>query len=333
MAVKITEVRSGAFVVLAGVVLVILVFSVGRFRTRLQETAHYCAYLSDAKFLKNHDAVAYSGIRVGEITDVEVASDRFGFVKITLEVEKGVPVRSDSQLILKQDGMLGAKYVEISSGSESATPAAVGAELKGFVPPAITDLSSSIEPVLGKLDRILSHLDKILGTPENQKNIADVLSEAKAVLVSLNERVKQVGDIAVRTGERTDKVLGEVEGLVKETRAPLASTLKNADELASKTLKSVDELVARLNRTADGLDQTIHHADGILVQNNKNLYETIRGLRDTAHHLELAAKRIRAKPSLLLFDAPETPEELRRADETELRLKGRARRYDKEDPK
>ena len=34
-----------------------------------------------------------------------------------------------------------------------------------------------------------------------------------------------------------------------------------------------------------------------------------------------------------LAGASETPEELRRSDETELRLKGRARRYDKEDPK
>ena len=69
------------------------------------------------------------------------------------------------------------------------------------------------------------------------------------------------------------------------------------------------------------------------VQNNANFYETLRSLRDTTHHLELAAKRIRANPSLLLFGSPETPEELKRADETDLRLKGRARRYDKEDPK
>ena len=37
--------------------------------------------------------------------------------------------------------------------------------------------------------------------------------------------------------------------------------------------------------------------------------------------------------SIVLFGGQETPEELRKADETELRLKGRARRYDKEDPK
>lgn len=49
--------------------------------------------------------------------------------------------------------------------------------------------------------------------------------------------------------------------------------------------------------------------------------------------MEQASKRIRANPAILLFGAEETPEERRRADETELRLRGRARRYDKEPPK
>ena len=74
-------------------------------------------------------------------------------------------------------------------------------------------------------------------------------------------------------------------------------------------------------------------APSYAVEQAQNIFETVRGLRDMTHHLELAAKRIRANPSIVLFGGSETPEELRKADETELRLKGRARRYDKEDPK
>jgi hypothetical protein len=103
--------------------------------------------------------------------------------------------------------------------------------------------------------------------------------------------------------------------------------------MTEKIAKTLDEVTARLSKSAENLDQLLKDGDGVILQNNKNLYETIRGLRDTSHHLELAAKRIRANPSVLLLGSPETPEELRRADETELRLKGRARRYDKEDPK
>jgi phospholipid/cholesterol/gamma-HCH transport system substrate-binding protein len=344
MAVKGSEVRSGIFVVLALLVLSILIFSVGNFRQRFQTTHFYSSYLPDAKFIKAHDAVTYGGLRVGEIRKVEVASERFGLVKVTIEVGQEIPVKEDSHLTLKQDGILGPKYVEISPGTPASKRMAEGAELKGLVPPAITDLASSIESPLAKIDRLLDHLEAILGKPENQKNIADILAQAKSLLVTTEEQMKRIGDVTAQAGEKSGKAIDEVQAAVREVRAPLASTLKNADELtvklsrsvddlAGKVSRSLDELTAKLSKTADGLDQLLRDADALVLQNNTNIYETIRGLRDTAYHLELAARRVRANPSLLLFGAGETPEERRKADETELRLKGRARRYDKEEQK
>ena len=52
MAVKSSELRSGIFVVLAMVVLTILIFSVGNFRTRLRPAVRFYTYLHDVKFLK-----------------------------------------------------------------------------------------------------------------------------------------------------------------------------------------------------------------------------------------------------------------------------------------
>jgi phospholipid/cholesterol/gamma-HCH transport system substrate-binding protein len=270
---------------------------------------------------------------VGEIRAVEVSSERFGLVKITLEVAQDIVVKEDSVLILKQDGLLGTKYMEVSPGSPAAKRVPPNSELRGVVPPAITDLAAAIERPLTKVDRILDHLDAILGGPENQKNIAEILSEAKTLLATMDVQMKRIGDIAGQTGEKTQKVLEEVQATVRDARAPLTSTLKNAEELPGRLSKSLDELTLKLTKTADGLDQLLRDADAVVLQNNSNLYETIRGLRDTAYHLELAAKRVRANPSVLIFGAGETPEERRQSDETELRLKGRARRYDKEDPK
>lgn len=333
MAVKATEVRSGIFVVLALVVLTILVFSVGNFRQRLAATTTYTCHVADAKFIKAHDPVTFGGLRVGEVKRVEVSADRFGLVRVTLEVEPGIEVREDSTVVLKQDGMLGAKYMEITPGTPAAKRMPAGTEIRGVVIPAITDLAATIEKPLAKIDRILDHLDAILGKPESQKNIADVLAEAKALLVTMNEQMKRIGDVAAQTGDKAGKVLDEVQATVKDARGPLTSSLKDADELVLKVSKALDEMTARLTKTADGLDQLLRDTDGLVLQNSANIYETIRGLRDTAYHMELAAKRVRANPSVLLFGAEETPEERRRADETELRLKGRARRYDKEDPK
>jgi phospholipid/cholesterol/gamma-HCH transport system substrate-binding protein len=344
MAVKSVELRSGIFVVLAMVALTILIFSVGNFRSRLKSAERYVTYVSDAKFLKPHDAVTYGGFKVGEIKNIEVAPDRHGMVKITLNVDEDIGVKEDAVVMVKQDGILGPKYLEISSGTPGAKKAAPGATLPGIVPTAFVELGPSFEGPLSRLDKLLDNLNQIIGDAEFRKNIAGMLTEARTLLASLNEQLLKLSGVVTKTGEKTQEVLGEFNETVKSAREPLTKTIRDADALTmrlakdadlmtEKIAKTLDEVTARLSKSAENLDQLLKDSDGLIVQNNKNIYETIRGLRDTSHHLELAAKRIRANPSIVLFGGPETPEELRRADETELRLKGRARRYDKEDPK
>jgi phospholipid/cholesterol/gamma-HCH transport system substrate-binding protein len=340
MAVKSTELRSGIFVVLAVVALTILIFSVGNFRARLKSAARYYTYVDNAKFLKNHDPVTWGGFKVGEIKNMEVAPDRHGFVKITVDLDEDIPVREDSVITVKQDGILGPKYLEFSPGTPQAKKAPSGSTLPGVAPAAFVDLGPAFEGPLARIDKLLDNLNAIIGDEQFRKNISGLLSDARTLLTTLNDQLQKVGT----TISKTNDLVTEVQETVKSAREPLTKTLKNTDELTSrlgkdadlltdKIVKTLDEVTARLSKTADNLDQLLKDGDGLIVQNNKNLFETIRGLRDMTHHLELAAKRIRANPSVVLFGAQETPEELRKADETELRLKGRARRYDKEEPK
>ena len=344
MAVKSSEIRSGVFVVLAVVALTILIFSVGNFRARLKSTSRYVTYVGNVKFLKTHDPVTYGGFKVGEIKTLEVAPDKHGMVKITLDVDVDTPVMEDSVITVKQDGILGPKYLEVSPGTPGGKRAPSGTVLPGLAPVAFVELGPSFEGPMNRLDTLLDNVNKIIGDEEFRKNVSAMLTEARALLGSLNEQIQKVGTMAAKTGDRSQEVLGELQETVKATREPLARTLKNTEELTGRlakdadaitdrVVKTLDELTARLTKSLDSLDQLLKDTDGLIVQNNKNLFETIRGMRDMTHHLELASKRIRANPSILLFGAEETPEELKRADETELRLKGRARRYDKEEPK
>ena len=340
MAVKSTELRSGIFVVLAMVVLTILIFSVGNFRARLKSTSRFYTYVDNAKFLKNHDPVTWGGFKVGEIKTMEVAPDRHGYVKITVDIDEDIPVRDDSVITVKQDGILGPKYLEISPGSPQAKRAPSGSTLPGVTPTAFVELGPAFEGPLARINTLLDNLNAIIGDEQFRKNVSALLSEARGALTSLNEQLQNLGKTLTKTGD----LVTEAQDTLKSVREPLTKTLKNTDELTAhltkdadlltdKIAKTLDDVTARLSKTADNLDQLLKDSDGLIVQNNRNLYETIRGLRDMTHHLELAAKRIRANPSIVLFGAQETPEELRKADETELRLRGRARRYDKEDPK
>jgi len=322
MEIRDSEVKSGAFILLAVVALVILLFSVGNLTSYFRPTVEYHTYLSNVQFLKAHDPVTYGGMRVGEIRKIELADDRFGQLKIIIQVGEEIEVKEDSTLVLKQDGILGSRYLEITPGGAASKRAGAGAELDGVLPPGIMDLGGRLEGPLRKADLLLENLNKIFGSPGNQKNVEELLSRGRELLVDLRDEVQKIGAEVRGMGEKADETMAEVQEIIRENHPTLSTILKNLNGLS-----------ASLVETADHLDGLILRGNDLVIQNNRNIYETIRNLRDAAYHLEQGARRIRADPSILIFGAGETPEELRRADETEIRLQGRTRRYDKEAPR
>src|SRR5205085_9923730 len=113
----------------------------------------------NVKFLKRHDPVTWGGFKVGEIKNMEVAPDRHGFVKITVDVDEDIPVKEDSALLVKQDGILGPKYLELGPGTPQAKKAPSGAELKGVVPTAFVELGPAFEGPLARVDKLLDNLN------------------------------------------------------------------------------------------------------------------------------------------------------------------------------
>src|SRR6185503_8622766 len=139
--------------------LTILIFSVGNFRARLRNAARYHTFVSDAKFLKAHDAITYGGFKVGEIKDIEVAPERHGTVRITIEVDPEVVGKEDSTIVVKQDGIMGPKFMEITPGTPAAKKLAAGAAIPGVVPTAFVELGPSFEGPLTSLDKLLENLN------------------------------------------------------------------------------------------------------------------------------------------------------------------------------
>ena len=142
-------------------------------------------------------------------------------VKISLDIDEDIPVKEDSVITVKQDGILGPKYLEISPGTPASKKAALGAEIPGVVPAAFVELGPAFEGPLARVDKLLDNLNQIVGDEAFRKNVSAMLTEARALLASLNEQIQKVGAVAGKTGEKSQEVLTEVHDTVKSIREPL----------------------------------------------------------------------------------------------------------------
>lgn len=68
--------------------------------------------------LLSHDAVRVAGKRVGQVLDTDIGSD--GQPRIKLQLNPGTKLPADSKVLIRANGLLGARYVELKPGKSSA---------------------------------------------------------------------------------------------------------------------------------------------------------------------------------------------------------------------
>jgi phospholipid/cholesterol/gamma-HCH transport system substrate-binding protein len=99
-------------------------------------------------------AVLFNGIRVGEVTALELVADRPRDVHVTVAVAERTPVRADTKVSLDFQGLTGVPVVSLEGGENAAAPPVQGALIaeKG----AGQSMTQAARDALRKVDSVLS---------------------------------------------------------------------------------------------------------------------------------------------------------------------------------
>ena len=124
------DVKVGAFICVALVLLVIAAFTIGGVGDWFAPTQQYTVLFSNANLLRRRAKVSYAGSLVGEVTAIMVHSNAAwqqahpGYpVAITIVVHEEMALREDVRVELRTDGFIGERYLDIVPGSGPPLPA------------------------------------------------------------------------------------------------------------------------------------------------------------------------------------------------------------------
>jgi phospholipid/cholesterol/gamma-HCH transport system substrate-binding protein len=136
------SVRLGLFIVLTLAVLAAGIFLIGKRRSIWQSTYLAKAAFANVGGLNEGADVRVGGIRSGSVEHIQLPRDPKGKVTVVMSLggEARNIVRLDSEAMIKSEGLLGDKYVEISFGNENVGKLR-GGEILNSVPPF--DISDS----------------------------------------------------------------------------------------------------------------------------------------------------------------------------------------------
>lgn len=266
------EAALGALVVGVVVAFVWLTFAVGGGAPRGAVT--YVLLFDSALGLSEDNSVAVAGVKVGIVDEIAVEGRK---ARVTIAIDKDVPLHVDARAAVRQKTLLGEKYVDLDPGSAGSL-LAVGATIENNEP------TVEIDQVIREVAVLVERLNKI--TPPLESAIARVDKALE------NQDGEQLASEIVGTLKDMRSLVKETSTFVHESGADARAVLAMAREKGPSLLDSLGRASARMDEILAGVDpQMIEDATARVAPAAENVEKITQDMKSAMSDMKDAAKR------------------------------------------
>lgn len=245
--------------------------------------------------------VRLAGLDVGEVLEIRLPSrpsEKF-LVRMRIRDDLRRLVRADSVAAIQTDGLVGAKFVQVSVGSDNAPMVEPGAVLAGNDPIEFGDLlqegrdtfrlvSREVIDLTGDVSNALVALTRIVDTTDT-------------VVANVGNEVQHVGAVGVRVAGDVENVVNDVRGIVDGVRAGQGTIGKLFTDTAFyDRMNTIGQEVAESARVARQTATITRNAvdgfvapEGLGPQFAQNIRNTLAGIEEVTSDLAEGAEALK----------------------------------------
>ena len=278
--------RTGLFVIVAGL---LLAATVALFNRTQIDTRPYRIFTRDSvSGLDAQSRVYYKGVEVGIVERIEFAPDDYDTVRITIAVDRLIPLGENTYAQLVLRGITGEYDLTLNNDGELGTP------LDGpdGEPPTIpmrsdymAQLGQSLNGALDEFRGLAANL-RALTADDNRERVAELLES----LTTSSDRLA-----AMTT--RIDRTLGDIEPAVAAFTRAMDGIDGAARSLQGET-SGLDQLITSLDRSMVALTDLLSAAESETLN---DLDDTLAALRTALIELTDLADSLQRDPQSLLL--------------------------------
>ena len=260
------ETRVGIFVILALAVFAYMGFHIGAFRFDRGQYAQYTLFFKDVSGLSRKADVKIAGVKVGWVDAVTLVPDGETQAEVSVMISKDFALYSDAYAMVRQDGLLGPKFVEIIPGDPllrklqsgdplskpSTEPVSIDELLQQFkrIATNVDEVTKSFKDVLGGAEgkeQLQAIVDNVQTTAERLSSVSDVLDRA----INRNEdhldNFVQIGTTLQTNLEKVSNVFDRDFNRVATKFETMASSFEDASLQARDGLRSVSSVAEKID--------------------------------------------------------------------------------------
>ena len=267
---------------------------------RLSFTEDYDVYdivfYGPVRGLSEGGEVHFNGIRVGEVTDLNLDPQQGDQVIARVRLNGTTPVRVTSRAQLEPQGITGLNYIQITAGNpESAIlktqyPENVIPVIQSQ-PSPIAELLSGSGTVLAQTVDALNRINRVM-SDDNIRSLSTSIKNVEALSSELEARKGMFAELEQALA-KANSAIGEYEALGVSARQLVEGDGRQAVANINAAAEDARTAIASVNRTATGLEQPL----GDFARTGlPQLEQSIAGLEEATRSLQGLVNEVRASP-------------------------------------
>jgi len=246
-------------------------FQVGAFRFDRAKYASFTTYFKDISGLSRKAEVKIAGVKVGWVEKLGVVSvDGQPRVKADIMVRKDHKLFSNASAIVRQDGLIGTKYLELAPGDPELKQIHSGMTLlEPSEPPAnIDEILKKFETIADYVEKVTGSFKDAIGGPQGSEQLKSIFSN----LDNASQKISSFSDIVDRSLSRNegniDALLAvgqDIKRLTKKLEESVLPTFQGSMERISDVFdRDFNRVATKLETTAEAIDTaSLQARDGL----------------------------------------------------------------------
>ena len=156
------KVRLGLFIAGGLALFVMAIFIIGKQKNLFNPVFQLTTTFSNVSGLQVGNNIRFSGITVGTVDKITIIND--STVKVAMLIKKEVKqfIKSDCEVAIGSEGLIGDRLLVITQGSNEAPPAKAGQQLASAEPVEIDAIMASLQVTAGNAEIISQELAEIM---------------------------------------------------------------------------------------------------------------------------------------------------------------------------
>ncbi|MFC1845565.1 MlaD family protein [Candidatus Dependentiae bacterium] len=255
------ETLVGVFILAALGIFLYMGFKIGSFRFDRGRYASYSMYFKDISGLSRKAKVKIAGVEVGWVEELNLISDGDARARARVMIHKNYELYNDAYALVRQDGLLGPKFLEIVPGDPLLNRLPHGKTLSepGKDPVAVDELLQKFKTIATNVEEVTESFKDAIGGQKGSDQLRAIFNN----LDRASEKIASFSDLVDRSLSRNadniDVLLSvgnDIRSLARRLEESVLPTFQTSMEKISDVFdRDFDRVATRLDSTAEAIDE------------------------------------------------------------------------------